>query len=152
MMAVNTLTRLYCSSLIAGPTALLSVSKFTWLLLSVSCGSLQTVRTVRNTRFLIQHNSSLTQLQQLRRDSFTDTRPSTRHYCNFMVEQARSENTGRRHTCLLTPVRREDHDTAPPAGRFTAEGVFALIICAALLRKVFKNTYSRMKFLIRCFV
>lgn len=49
-----------------------------------------------------QNTASLTQRQQLCRDSFTDTGPSTRDYRHFMVEQARSENTGRRHTCFFS--------------------------------------------------
>lgn len=50
----------------------------------------------------LSHTGSLTQLQKLCRNRFTDTGPSASYYCNFMVEQALSENTARRHTCFFT--------------------------------------------------
>lgn len=66
-------------------------------LLSRSCSSLQTLCAAGSL-----NTTPLTQLQQLRRDRFTDPGASARHYRNFVVQQPRSEHTGRRHACFYT--------------------------------------------------
>lgn len=50
----------------------------------------------------------LTELQQLRRDSFTNPGTSTGHYRYFMVEQAWSEHTVRRHVVSVCEERGEE--------------------------------------------
>lgn len=61
-----------------------------------------------------ENTTRLTQLQQLCRDGFTDAGAAACHYRNFVFEQARSEDTGRRHRA--PDPREEGHAPSGPVG------------------------------------